>query len=80
MVNILRHPRAKIADVQCTRLDLRPGDRLLVKVYDKLDKDQAAKLRRGIQKWAGKDVEILIYNATALDIEVDRKMGVVFGG
>ena len=76
MVNILKHPRAKIADVQCSRLKLEPGDRIIVKVYDKMDSEQAKKLRKGIQKWAGSDIEVLIYNPTQMEISVDKAVRV----
>ena len=72
LANVLRHPKIKIADVQCSRLRFQPGDRVLVKVHQQLDKDQAAKLRKGIQKWAGPDVEILIYNASVMEIIVEK--------
>ncbi len=75
MASILRHPRAKIADVQCKRLQFKPGDRLLVRVYHYLDKDQVKKLRRGIQKWAGPDVEIFVYCALDMEIKVERGSG-----
>ncbi len=74
--NILKHPRAKIADVQCSRLQFQPGDRILVKVYQRLDKDQAAKLRKGIQKWAGPDVEILIYSPLDMEITIEKGVGI----
>jgi len=76
MVSILKHPRAKIADVQCSRLKFQPGDRVLVRVYNRLDKDQAAKLRKGIQKWAGPDVEIMVYSPLDMEISVEKRSGI----
>ena len=73
MANILRHPRATLADVQCTRLVFQPGDRILVKVYHHLDKDQEKKLRRTVQKWAGVDVRIHIVCALDMELIIEPK-------
>jgi len=72
MANILKHPRPRIADVQCSRLQFQPGDRILVRVHARLDKDQTRKLRKSITKWAGCEVEVLIYNAMEMDISVEQ--------
>jgi len=69
---MLRHPRQRIADVQCSRLKFEPGDRLLVRVYTKLDVEQKKRLKKSIQKWAGTDVEILIFDAFTMEIEVEK--------
>ncbi len=63
----------KLADVQCTRLQFQPGDRILVKVYQPLGRDQRKKLRRTVEKWAGTDVEVLIVDATAFDVQIEKK-------
>ena len=72
MAHLLLHPRAKIADVQCTRLQFGPGDRVLVRVYHNLDRDQKKKLRRAVQKWTGPDVEILIINCLEMDLKIEK--------
>lgn len=61
-----------IVDVQCRRLVFAPGDRIMVRHYHKLDPDQKKRLRKRIQKWAGVDVEVLIFDATEMEIEIDR--------
>lgn len=71
MANILKHKKPWIADIECTRLKFEPGDRILVRTYQKLDKDQEKRLKRSIQKWAGVEVEILIINVLELDINVE---------
>jgi len=67
--------KPRIADVQCSRLVFQPGDRILVKVYTKIDKDQIRKLRKSITKWAGCEVEVLVYNALDMEITVDQEQG-----
>jgi len=68
----LRRPRPKLADISCTKIQFSPGDRILCRTYRKLEKDEECRLRKAITKWAGCDVEVLIYNATELDIEVEK--------
>ena len=67
--------RPRIADVKCSRLQFEPGDRILVRTYYNLDRDQTSKLRKSITKWAGCEVEVLIYNATEMDIQVEKPGG-----
>ncbi len=62
-----------LADVQCSRLQFLPGDRVLVKVYHTLDRDSRRKLEKSVKRWAGTDVEVLVYNATQMEITIDRK-------
>jgi hypothetical protein len=78
-VNFLRHPRPQIADVQCTRLKFAPGDRILVRVHTKLDKHQIKSLRKSITKWAGCEVEVLIYNGLEMDIVPEQVSGAIKG-
>jgi hypothetical protein len=64
--------RPRIADVQCSRLKFEAGDRVLVRTYHTLSRDEERKLRKSIQRWAGVEVEVLIYNANQMEIEVDK--------
>lgn len=63
----------RIADVQCTRLQFQPGDRILVRSHHRMDEDQKRKLRRSIQKWAGCEVVILIINTMDFDLTVEKR-------
>jgi len=62
-----------IANVSCSRLKFEAGDRILVRTTRRLDKDQESKLRHHIQKWAGVEVEVLIYCVLDMDINVEKK-------
>ena len=70
---LLRNPKPKLSDVQCSRVVFQPGDRVLVRVYHNLDWEQERKLRRTIQKWAGVDVEILIINPLEMELKIEHK-------
>ena len=59
----------RLADVQCSRLQFKPGDQLLVRTTHRLELDAVRKLRRTVQKWAGCEVRILIYCELDMDIE-----------
>ena len=62
----------RLADVQCTRMQFQPGDRILVKSRQRLDKEARKKLQRVVEKWAGDHVEVLVIDLTLLEIEVVR--------
>jgi len=65
--------KPRIADIQCTRLQFQPGDRILVRSHHRLDTDQIKKLKKSIKKWAGVEVEILVYCTLDLDIHVEQQ-------
>lgn len=78
--NVLKHPRAKLADVQCSRMKTQPGDKFMVRVYQKLSPAQIRRLQNAVQKWAG-DVEVLIVDCTVFDVELlhQENKGIISG-
>lgn len=64
--------RPRIAEVQCSRLKFQPGDRVLVRSIHRLELEEVKKLTRSIKRWAGVDVEVLIYCTQDLDIEIEK--------
>ena len=70
--NVLRHPRPGLAEVQCCRLKFEPGDRVIVRVFEKISDDQRKKLRRTVEKWAGVDIEVLIVDNTRMDVTIEK--------
>ena len=60
----------RLADVSCTRMRFDPGDRILVKVRQDLSREDAAKLRKSVERWAGNAVEVLVMNANNVELEV----------
>lgn len=69
----MSNKRPGLAEVQCSRLRFQAGDRILVRTYHKLTADEARKLRKTITKWAGEEVEILIIDATQMELQVDPR-------
>lgn len=61
----------KLGDVQSTKV-FRPGDRVLVRVYCSLDRNQTDRLVRSVQKFTGEYVRILIINAAMTEIKLIR--------
>jgi len=72
MPAILQHRKPGLVDVRCEKHKFLPGDRILVRSFHKLDKDQMKKIKRTITKWAGCEVEVLIYNGLDMEIAVER--------
>ena len=78
----LRHPKQRLADVQCSRMQFEPGDKLIVNVNHPLDKDAHTRLMATIQKWAGVDVNILIVDRTQMQVRLEKakKQGEIYIG
>ena len=74
MANIARHPRPLLADVHCTPMRFNPGDRLLVETNGRLSDDQKKRLTKSICKWAGCEVEVLIYSLMDMKITPDLRL------
>ena len=72
MVHILRKPQPKIAEIDCRRIKFTPGDRILVRCWRRLTDDEIKRLRRTLNKWAGVEVEVLFYDGTEMEINVDQ--------
>lgn len=75
-----------ISDIDVTRYQFEPGDRLLVRVANDLTEDQQYKLYKAISRFAGGDVRILIVNCLKMrmmkvmpsgnaEIIVDERVG-----
>ena len=65
-----RMPR--LADINCTRIQFQPGDRILVRTNFMPTSEQEKKLRTQLNKWAGVELEVLIYCGLAMDIKVEQ--------
>ncbi len=62
---------AKLAEVHCSRIQFAPGDRILVKVRERLTSQQISKLRNSIERWAP-GVPVLIMDLTRMEIEIEQ--------
>lgn len=72
MVNIMGQARARLADVQCSRFEFRPGDRVVVRVFREISKDQERRLKRTVSRWARIDEDcVLIINALEMSLHVE---------
>ncbi len=62
----------KIQDVQTSRVSFHPGDRLLVRTFTDLTRDQHRKLESAVSKFANEDVRILIVNCLTTTVILSR--------
>ena len=62
----------KIAEVHCTPIQFQPGDRVLVRVPQQIDKDQRARIRKTVEQWAGGFVEVLVYCPEDFEITIEK--------
>jgi hypothetical protein len=66
------NPKIRIADVDCSRIQFKPGDRVLVRVYQPIEYEARKKLQRAVEKWVGVDIEVLVYDATQMEINIEK--------
>jgi len=71
MAHVLTHPTPRLADVQCSRLQFQPGDRVIVRVHQPITKEQARRLKKTVEKWAGDCVEVLVVNSLEMSVHVE---------
>ena len=71
MTNVIGQARARLADVQCSRFEFRPGDRIVVRTFRQMDPEQVKKLKKTVERWAGNQVEVLVINALEMAIHVE---------
>ena len=64
--------RPRLADVQCTRMQFQPGDRLLVKVFQPKTPSEMKKIRKMVERWAGSHVEVLVVDVTQMEIRIEQ--------
>lgn len=69
----------RLADVKCSKIQFQPGDRILVRVFEPLSKEEMIRLKKTVEKWAGGVVEVLVFNCTKVDVQVERN-GVITNG
>lgn len=62
----------RIADVQCSRLQFQPGDKILVKLRQRIDSEARKKLQKTVERWAGSGIEVLIIDLALMDIEIEH--------
>jgi hypothetical protein len=52
---------------------MEPGDRVIVKSFHRLDPEQQKKIRQSIQRWAGVEVEVLIYSTQDMELTIEKQ-------
>ena len=62
----------KLAEMHCSRIAFNSGDRILVKVFRQLSKEDIRRIRKSIEKWAGDGIPVFIMDARTMEISVDN--------
>ena len=63
----------KLAEMHCSRIAFSSGDRILVKVFRDLSKDDIRRIRKSIEKWAGDGIPVFIMDARTMELSVDKQ-------
>jgi len=64
--------RPRLADVQCSRLSFKPGDKLIVKLQPRTppwSRSEIKQVKKMVEKWTGDYVEVLVVDLTVMEIE-----------
>ena len=64
--------RPRLMDVQVSPLRFQPGDRLLVKVFHAITKEERKRIQHVVEKWAGSHIEVLVIDSTRVEIKYER--------
>lgn len=70
----------RLAEVSCTKIHFDPGDRVVVRVFQPLEKEARRRLERTVQKWAGVSIEVLVVDATKYDVAVEKARPIIVPG
>ncbi len=62
--------KPRLADVHCVPIRFQPGDRILVKVKQRLDRTSHEAILKTVRKWAGDHVEVMIVDLSIMDLEI----------
>lgn len=62
----------RVANVDFSRLKIEAGDRVIVRYWCDLDREQQRKLKKAVSHWAGEDVRVLLVDVRRMEVEVER--------
>jgi len=61
----------RLADVQCSKMQFSPGDRILVRLQQPgSTREDRAAIKRMVEKWAGDIVEVLVVDPGLISIDI----------
>lgn len=67
--------RPRLADVQCSRLQFLPGDKIVVRLQPRRplwSKSEIKGVKKMVEKWVGDSVDVLVVDTSIMDLEVVR--------
>jgi len=81
----LSKARPRLADVQCSRMQFQPGDRVLVKVHlsQPMTREDERRVRKMVERWAGDYVEVLVIDTTLMEVTKlgqEEQPGIIYPG
>lgn len=67
---MVEHPH--VQNIQVTSVRFPPGTKLLVRTFFPLDDEARRRITRTIHKWAGSDVEVLVYCGLQMEVSIEN--------
>lgn len=65
--------KPKLMDVKLSPVRFQPGDRVIVRVHHRISQEEARKIQKTVEKWAGDHVEVLVVDLTAMEVTIERR-------
>ena len=65
--------KVHIAELDCQRLRFQDGDRILVKIFEEVSPEINKHITKTIRRWAGREVEVLVYDGRGMEITVEKE-------
>lgn len=64
--------RAKLQELKCSKMNILPGDKILVRTKVSLSVKQVSQMRKAIEQWAGDGVPVIFINEDVADLRVAK--------
>jgi hypothetical protein len=61
-----------LTEVNCSRVQFMPGDRVIVRSRHQLTPQETDKLRKMVERWAGPNIEVLVVDLTKMELIVEQ--------
>ena len=62
----------RVANVDFSRLKVEAGDRVIVRYSCDLSREEKAKLRKAVSRWAGEEVRVLLVDIRKMDVCMEK--------
>lgn len=62
----------RVANVDFSRLKIESGDRVIVRYWCDLSREDREKLRKAVSRWAGEEVRVLLIDVRKCEVLMEK--------